>query len=43
MLVMGSAPLEHIVDIVDIVVDENNNIEYDLYKNLRGFPTNLDT
>jgi hypothetical protein len=37
---MGSAPLEHIAD---IVVEENHDIEYDLHKNIRGFPTNLDT
>ena len=43
MLVMGSAPLEHIVNIADIVVDDNHDIDYNLYKNLRGFPTNLDT
>ncbi len=40
MLVMGSAPLENIID---IVVDENHDVYYELNKNLRGFPTNLDT
>ena len=49
---MGSAPLEHIADIVDItnitnitdiVVEENHDVYYELNKNLRGFPTNLDT
>lgn len=40
MLVMGSVSLEHIVD---IVVDENHDVYYELNKNLRGFPTNLDT
>jgi len=39
MLVMSSAPLENIVNIADIVLEDN----IDLNKNLRGFPTNLDT
>ena len=37
---MGSAPLEHIAD---IVVEENHDVYYELNKNSRGFPTNLDT
>jgi len=40
---MGSAPLKHIINIADIVVEENHDIDYDLHKNLRGFPIIIDT
>lgn len=38
---MGSAPLKHIINIADIVVEENHDIDYDLHKNLRGTPINI--